>query len=469
MSLRALAAATVVAFGNAVQFDDEDRPLPSERRWKNNPSSGRAVVNQCFVRSKLGEKAWKVYVFLLKKRDWHESKEGNRHGEVWWSAASIAKELKTSRTAAAQALVRLRDSGLVKPRPSPYGTVREDGWYKKRGQWVYSRIVYGSFCLGGRMKVPREAFRKLSKLGRGGARKGAGRKSTNLNVGRNSKVINPNSKVITNRKEDPDLLASQGARGSAAGETAAGSSSFLPAFPTASGPTGAFLGGDLPPAVLPPEALRLLPPPPSFQAISPPVVPPPPLLPEDTSSDFATLEAAYSSAAEHETGHAPSPYARKAVSQFEMERTLGACADKLRAHQLPPIVWAVWSIRVYNQYAVQAKAKRKRTRVRIPPSAWVFNPARVEKHHGWCRTEMGDALGGNVCIPPSALELQRRWRGLQAEVARMREPTVERVRAARDAWLPPGEYDALTAKAAAEAEAKREALAQGLAQGRWIW
>jgi hypothetical protein len=171
----------------------------------------------------------------------------------------------------------------------------------------------------------------------------------------------------------------------------------------------------------------------------------------------------------HLTGKPPSKFGRKAMSRVELAKTLGACADKLREHRLPPILWAVWSFRVYNDFAVQRNAKRKRTAVRLPPVAWAFNPERVEKHHGWCRSEMGSELGGTLFIPPSALELQRRWRGMRSEVERLRVPTIENVRAVRDAWFKPGEYTALVAKATAEATAKRAAMAQGIARGEWVW
>lgn len=431
--------------------------------WRLRPGSGRTKLNISFLRRKLGEPAWKVWLCLVKKRDRLTSHEAVERGEVWYGSKHISEELHFPPKKTRKALARLSNLGLVRPVANEEG--RDPGWTHRRGSLVYARTIYGSLFGDVQALVPRESARKLHKAGRGGARAGAGRPRKETAVG-NSKVGTPISKGGTSRKEKQELLAlaEQEPLKRPAGEEAGRTS-----FSSSSGSTGSFLGTTGQRPEIPPEALRQMPPQPSLGLIDPPIVPQPPDLPDDDEQDYAILGTAFQAAARYLTGKAQSPFARKGMTPAELERTLGACAAKLREHHLPPIVWAVWSIRTYNTFAVQKNAKRKRTRVRLPPMKWVFNPKRVEERHGWCRSEMGCELGGGLCIPPSALELQRRWNAMRSEVYRLAVPSAANVGAVVQTWFPDGLYDALVGKAIEEAKAKREALGKGLARGDWIW
>lgn len=444
-------------------------PLPAEPLWvsrpfrerpfRSKPVNGKQRLSRAEFKRHFGPATWAVYCFDLRFRNSCIGREAHLFGECWNGAAGVAKALGLSVDQVDTARGNLQSIGLERGQ-----------WDIRRGRKVYLRVVIGNLDPDGEsLRVPQRVIDELRARKRGGARPGSGPKK---------RLFKP---TVVEFKPTVDLLPtevavqalaslpSEASQDRAPGGAPAGSPSAREAsMPSTALPLSEMLTSPRPakPSV-PLAAQALIPPPPSDGQINAPLVPHPPDLPEDTSEDYEILSRAYSGAVRHITGKEPSPFAKRHMTLSQLQRSLGESGTLLREHRLPPILWAVWSVRAFQ--AIQQRAHPGRKKISPPTLAWVFNPKRIAKHHGWCRHEMGSELGGTLCIPPSALELQRRWRLMHSDVDRLAAPTVENVRSVVDAWFPAGLYDRLVAQAVAEASAKREALAQGLARGDWLW
>lgn len=450
------------------------------RPWRLNPRNGKQLLKKSTFLRHLGQTAWDVYLGDLRYRNCLQGAEAVKYGECWDGAEAASRRLKgVTKHQVNHARAKLQSVGLERGE-----------WRFRDGKQVYVRTIYGNLARDGKnllvpLRVRNEVCARPGHGGKransGGARRGAGRprkapagpssgiqqEANRIQQDANDLLLLPTEVVVAVQaslplpSEEERKRAPSGAPSFSSEEKPMPSEQPLASFSemlTANRPAK---------RPVPPAAQTLIPPPPSDGQINAPLVPRPPDLPEDISEDYEILSCAYSGAVRHITGKEPSAYAKRHMTLSQLQRSLGESSTLLREHRLPPILWAVWSVRAFQ--AIQQRAHPGRKKISPPALAWVFNPKRIAKHHGWCRHEMGSELGGTLCIPPSALELQRRWWLMRSDVDRLTEPTVENVRSAVDAWFPAGLYDRLVAQAVAEASAKREALAQGLARGDWLW
>ena len=430
-----------------------------ERPFRSKSVNGKQRLSRAEFRKHFGPATWAVYCFDLRFRNSCIGREAYLFGECWQGAASVAKALSLYIYQVVRARGHLQSLGLERSR-----------WDIRRGRKVYLRVVIGNFDPDGEsLRVPQRVINELRARKRGGARPGSGPKKRLFKPA--VVLFKPADDLLPSEEAAQTFasLASQASEDRAPGARSSVSSSArevpMPVAQSLSEMLTSAPQPTRPP--IPPAAQALIPPPPSDSQINAPLVPQPPDLPEDTSDDYEILSRAYSGSVRHVTGKKPSPFAKRHMTAAQLQRSLGESGKLLREHRLPPILWAVWSVRAFQ--ALQQRDHPGRKRLAPPALSWVFNPKRIAKHHGWCRHEMGSELGGTLCIPPSVVELQRRWRLMRADIDRLASPTVESVGSVVDTWFPAGLYARLVARAAAEASAKREALAQGLARGDWIW
>ncbi len=458
------------------------------------PKVGRQVtggrkLGRPHVEKKLGANAFAVWLALVWRRD--------KHGVSFAKLKTIAEITTLSRGQTKRALEKLRGVDLVETL----------GWKENGCGAKQARRVRGDYR-DGVITVTAAIEKKLSALGRGGARKpkqvATGQRAARYEE--SSKACRSQSKACRSRGHSVPLscITTHEKPSSAAGlqlscnhprgikrvseipseGTSVPSESISP---PGGGPRfelgwGAFEQLDIPLDCDEPPLLRrllepggpLVPPCVTTKMMATPRVPPPPLL--DLAIDDASaahwLARYFRGAVISRTGEPCYILCRCDLKASRYYRPLVAAAVVFREQEIAPAAWAAFSCDVWRSYS----AKRRK----VPPINWVFAAGRIEERLGWFRREEGSYRGGRLLFSEEQAELLRRVEAvtrlmlpaLRKEVAAGRRPTAGLLASVGcdllDEWLPGGFDDWLIrARRAGERDAERIRLM--VDQGEFVW
>lgn len=180
---------------------------------------------------------------------------------------------------------------------------------------------------------------------------------------------------------------------------------------------------------------------------------PPSIRPESSPEErLSLLKAAFMAAHSKVLG---TDFWRPAKAMSDKERALlleGAAA--LESEGLTPTAWASFSFHAWMRMG-------KKT---APSTRWVWSPARIHEHAGWCHESVGGMAAQAHVLLPSMRELMHRLGRLRSALGYGRPTDV-----VLHEVLPDTERKVLLAKAARERETELKNLERRIAGGEWVW
>lgn len=226
-------------------------------------------------------------------------------------------------------------------------------------------------------------------------------------------------------------------------------------------PHGGILGTD---------GKSVFPPYPSTQVLKTAATPPPPKIQPDWSDakKVWTLLNCYRKAIEAK--HRVQCFSFIHGVPFAKKQMLLKAADVLVDLDIPPAIWAMWSLDVYDEHGpgeeagIKSKAKR-------PPLQWVYNAQRMRKRSGWCQDVLGTYGGGRLIFGPKHYEVSAMYRKARALLrfnggADCSEEKIDQI--IRRVFGPGGwrpQYE----EAKTEALKIQQALRYLAKEGDWLW
>jgi hypothetical protein len=150
-------------------------------------------------------------------------------------------------------------------------------------------------------------------------------------------------------------------------------------------------------------------------------------------------------------------------------KKLKLAVEKLIQHELSPIVWVTWSLK---SGWLAPKGDKNLADGKPPPIQIIFDPEKIDRFRGWCRSDTRPpGPGGIVTRPPAFTELAHLWHKMQQRLI-FRNPDPgddETVQAIIDEFLPEGVYDELLKKSFAQAKDEQEKLNRQAEQNIWVY
>jgi len=193
------------------------------------------------------------------------------------------------------------------------------------------------------------------------------------------------------------------------------------------------------------------------QEIRPASIPPPPRLPDNASPEALVAACMLAMRAGHERvlGRAYwRPPSKRQLSKAEHAAVL-AGAGALLEQKLAPLPWVLFSLRQWHGDLEKTDAA---------PLKWIFDPKRIEKHHGWCRQAVGSLNTGAIIRTPAYQEVVKRNHLLRTLLG-WGKSTADVVREV----YPPGVKARLWAQAREEADKARKLIQDQMQSGEWLW
>lgn len=180
---------------------------------------------------------------------------------------------------------------------------------------------------------------------------------------------------------------------------------------------------------------------------------PPKIYAEDTETHWLhLLRCAFHAVHEKDMG---SRYWRpkRELTLRERDALLAAC-KALMAHDLSPVAWARFSFLQWHRIGKKS----------APTPSWVWNAARIAKHAGWCRSEVGSVSNGNVFPLSASKTLLARLATLRQRLGwgRPTEVVVSEV-------LPDEERMQLLRQQAVQIRDGKKEISDRINNGEWMW
>lgn len=209
----------------------------------------------------------------------------------------------------------------------------------------------------------------------------------------------------------------------------------------------------------------LVPPYPTTDLIPAVKLPPMPRI-SDAAGDVekvTALVAAYRAAAVKKYGPETKArwiYARGIHPKVKNFRALVNCAELCLEHEISPHGWALFSIDNWIDKNGSGKP---------PPVTFVFNRSRLQRQHGWYRSQSAEYSDARVVLGPLHHLLLVRWTRMQGELVRNQPGTVQAVRAIVERFFPGKTWDEMVDRARRESRERTALLKDAVASGQWIW
>jgi transposase len=192
-----------------------------------------------------------------------------------------------------------------------------------------------------------------------------------------------------------------------------------------------------------------------------PVRPEPPLLPENSTAYAEILLEAWRTSCKIVIRATPMILKRRgSVRNYKGLQKLLDSAEALCDHSLSPLVWAVWRA---EQWREMPKASG------YPSLLWTYDPSKVNKWRGWCRTEMAPRITATAVPVAQHRELVARWTCMYADLVRVPTGDVDAVKAVVKEHFPRNTFAILLEAAKADSGSAQRSMQARVRRGGWIW